>query len=247
MLAGCGAPEPRHDGRSLSEWSAVLADRARAVPDRRAAADALGQMACRAPADVLGPLAAARAGDPDEEVRRRATVALGAAGVPARPALVAALDDESPRVVETALAALGGFGPDALPVADELAKRLRSPVPAIAHQASLALGRLSPGVLPVLERHREDADPAVRALALDAWARAGGDDPRAAAGLVRWLADPEWTVRRRAAEALARHAHGQAVREGLTRALEDANPFVVASAARSLGAAGEAAAPAVPR
>jgi HEAT repeat protein len=244
---GCGANEAVVDGRTLAEWNAVLADGARPVAERRTAADALGRIAGQQPEAAVRALAAARAQDTDEEVRRRAVVALAAAKEAALGALEAALSDPSPRVVEAALVALGSLGAPALEAGHAIALLLRAE-PSVAHQAALALGRMGPQVLDYVTPYLFRESAAVRTLAIDALLRAGSDNPAARTILLVVANDEDWNVRRRAVTALGPHAAEDSwTREVLERALGDVNPFVVAAAARAIGDAGPALAPLLPR
>src|SRR6186713_488941 len=98
---GCGGEEPAWGGQTRSTWCATLADTSKTNDQRRAAADALGAIASADAQDehVAAALSAARSSDPDEEVRRRAVVALAACGAEGLSHLEAALADASPRVV----------------------------------------------------------------------------------------------------------------------------------------------------
>lgn len=247
-LSGCGQESARFEGRTREEWTVTLLDPAQAATLRRRAAEALGVLAREAPGEVAATLADVRRSTTDEELRRLTTVALGGAGRPALPALLEALTDASPRVVETALAVLGGLGPKALEAAPSMAALLASGEAGVATQAQLALARLGPRAAGSLAPYLDHADADVRVNALMALTRAAPEEPGTAQRLRQALADSDYVVRRRAAEGLMRTvARDPASVAALERALDDVNPFVVAASARALGEAGERAVALLPR
>jgi HEAT repeat protein len=252
LLPGCGGSEPRFEGRTVAGWQDVLVDGAQPVERRRQAAQNLGSIASNelrshrgtqtardALARAVRALAAARASDTDEEVRRVSVVALGTPGLEAVRELVAALDDASPRVVEAALVALGNQGPGAVAAAGPMAARLSSRIPTVATQAALNLGRLGPEVVPALEPYLTHEVAWVRERAVEVLLAADPTSPRTGERLARAAKDREWTVRRRALAGLGPHAARDVAHlDLLERAFADENPFVVVAAANGAARAG---------
>lgn len=225
--------------------------------------DALGSLTPQALVTVVGALAragneaafrllAARAADPEPQVRADAVTALGrlpaARGV---EPLAAALADEDPTVAVLAAAAVVRIAQQdergRAAVLRECRARLDAgPAPAVLR----VLGALGgPEDVALLRRLLGGGSEPVRAAAAAAFAAlgargalGGGEVPE----LARALADPSWHVRGAAARALADLARasgdrpdaGEGALAALEAALRDPEPSVQASAAEALGAYG---------
>jgi HEAT repeat protein len=209
-------------------------------------------------------LTKALAEDKDPAVKRSAAYALGGFGkaaLPARPALIQALADESAPVRQNAAWALGqlgqGAGRDAV---EALCKALEDDDAHVRRDAAGALGEIgrllddenraqpSPAVRPLLVHLKNDADVVVRKAALDALVSLiGPEDKEAAPDLKKLLDDKDVEVARGAAFALG-NIGGKEAEDAvplLRKALQGEDPLIREQAAAALGNIGETAAPAV--
>jgi HEAT repeat protein len=146
-------------------------------------------------------------GDGDATVRRRACALAGQSITSAAPAiveaLIQALDDTDPSVVETAAWALGELGSAASGTAVAVLSRVAGThgSPVCRESAVAALGAIgAPDSLTVVLSALDDT-PNIRRRA--AIALAAFDDPRADEGLRRCLDDRDWQVRQAAEELLS--------------------------------------------
>jgi HEAT repeat protein len=169
-------------------------------PDPAVRATALGAMS------RLGLLTEAEldraAADPEVPVRRRSAELSSRLGPGRLPALVAALGDEDPRVVEAACFALGELGPDAAgAVAPLSAVTAEADDPLCREAAVAALGSIGDdAALPAILAATTDK-PAVRRRAVLALAPFEG--PEVDAALERALTDRDWQVRQAAEDLTA--------------------------------------------
>lgn len=105
LLAGCGEPEPRYEGRPASYWIERI--KSKDTADRWRAAVALGEMT--PPVPGAARLLAEATKDPVFTVRYHAVrglVQLGPAAAPAEAELRACLQDENPHLRKLAQRAL---------------------------------------------------------------------------------------------------------------------------------------------
>jgi len=152
---------PEDPGERLELLRRVLADDDRMA--RRGAVAALGEL--DVDPGVAVPLLVAALGDSEPLVAAHAAVALGKVGVPAVPALLAALDDDAP-VGELAASSLVLIGAPAEPLlASKLERRRGAEVSTAPVEAVLAvLGAIEDGATvglasPLEEGEPERADP----------------------------------------------------------------------------------------
>jgi len=151
------------------------------------------------------------------------------------------------------LRAVGAFGEDAAPAANDLASALGSSDARVRSAAAWALsqmGTAGASAVPALERALSDADPRVRSLAAVTLRAMGPSAAKAIPGLVKALDDPSPYVRALAADALGNLGpSAKPVVEVLGRHLASGNEqvvFVLRSVAAALGNIGPEAASALP-
>ncbi|HYV35532.1 MAG TPA: HEAT repeat domain-containing protein, partial [Gemmataceae bacterium] len=117
--------------------------KAKSAETRHAAADALGKLGPKAPAPAIDALVTAL-GDEDVAVRRAAGSALLAIGEPALKPLAASLTSFNRVAQLMSLTVLARFGPDALPVVEELTEALKDPDLDVRIHAARALEAVGP-------------------------------------------------------------------------------------------------------
>jgi len=186
-------------------------------------------------------------GDADENVRGRATSALGRLGQ-AEPGvvegLVGLLGDEEANVRWSATSALGRLGQAEPGVVEGLVGLLGDADENVRGRAAYALGEVGqaePGVVEGLVGLLGDADENVRGRAAYALGRLGQAEPGVVEGLVGLLGDEEANVRWSAAYALGEVGKAEpGVVEGLVGLLGDADENVRGRAASALGEVGQA-------
>lgn len=156
ILSGCGS-EPSHEDRGLSQWAKDL--KASNAPERKRAAQALGEIAKREPgtvAAILPPLGDALK-DSDAEVRRAACLSLGKQGSAAKsmaPKLAEALSDPDKEVRSAAVQAFADVDPTNTANVPTIAKLLEDKELDVKKAAVAALGSMGPaakGALPALQ------------------------------------------------------------------------------------------------
>ena len=218
------------DDRQELAWS-HLWDWLRAAPQRYASLSSGAQAPANGSADVArsdGLQHRLAAGpDADRVAAAEALARLGAAAVPAIPALVACLNGEPDAVRIAATYALGAIGAPAIPA---LTDALRDSGAALPHLLSAVGGGNHGGTWREQALVMDDAAHALAAIG-----------PAAIAALIDLLAaDDEW-ARINAAFALGEmdHAACEAV-PALMNALADESHFVVRTAADALGTIGAA-------
>lgn len=226
------------DRLSIPRLRALLRDESADV--RRTAARALGWIAIHH-AQAVDALREAQQHE-EEEIRAIAARCLGRLDpAVATDALLCALRDPSPHVVEAAIRALGGEESEG--IRSRTTVRDGRVITALlvqvqnghARRRILALGALAhllaaetdtppnPAVLPALTQALADPDPQVRAAA--ALALGESREERAIEPLLKALQDPVWLVRASAAGALGRLANPAAI-PSLEGALHDSDPAV---------------------
>jgi HEAT repeat protein len=179
--------------------------------------------------------------------RLRAAKDLGRLGWLAReamPALAAALEDETPKVRETAAGAIGLMGPEALPT---LAEMLGHDDKYVRRHAVWAMGRLGPLARPALYdlcRALKDSDPRTASGAAQALGSMGADAADAVPALAEAMRGTNIVLCRLAAKALSQI--GAPALATLIAHLQHADPFVRGESALSIGWMGAAARSAVP-
>jgi HEAT repeat protein len=213
-----------------------------ALPTRRAAGWSLAQFGRLTDLAIEALAAALR--DADDEVRRRAALALGEGlrrgeghGPPVA-ALGEALRDRNPRVRACAAWALVRAKGAAAPVISGLREALDDHETPVRRYAAEALGGIGPpaaAALTGLERLQEDPDQGVSSAALTAVARIGPDPARVVRLLLKDLDDP--ALPRRLLDLGPRAV--PALREALLRGGHDR--ATVAAALAGLGTEGAAA------
>jgi HEAT repeat protein len=120
------------------------------------------------------------------------------------PALISALRDSDPTVVQGALESLGEIGPSASRAVPMILPLLESPDPEIRAASAFAIGFLGDapkGLIPSLQRLLDDKVPTVREWAADALGRLGTKAVAAKDALRPILCDPDPNVRLSAAAA----------------------------------------------
>lgn len=253
LLAGACSADPGYQGRSSRDWIRVLGD-----PDadtRADAANALGhvlRLQPRSPAVVDALIGAL--GDPDDQVRVAAGIALATEGVrapAALPGLVDVLRDSAHADVRSYAAnILGTFGPAALTAAPALTAALNDADAGVRRAAAAALGQIgpaamsaSPTAVPALARLARDPVEHVRLSTIEALLRVQAPLRIVLPVLETALADGTASVRAAAAQALGTLGPAAApAAPAAARALADAEPSVRAAAASALGAMGPRAA-----
>jgi hypothetical protein len=151
------------------------------------------------------------------------------------------------------LRAIGAFGEDAAPAANDLASALGSSDARVRSAAAWALSQMGPAgapAVPALDRALSDPDPRVRSLAAVTLRGMGPSAAKAIPGLVKALDDPSPYVRALAADALGNLGpSAKPVVDVLGRHLASSNEqvvFVLRSIAAALGNIGPDAASALP-
>lgn len=179
--------------------------------------------------------------------RLRAAKDLGRLGWLARdamPALVAAVNDDDPKVREAAAQAVGQMGPEALPA---LAGLLAHPDKYVRRHAVWALGKLGPLAVPSLGDLCEalrDADPRTASGAAQALGNMGADAAAAVPAVAEAMRGTNIVLCRLAAKALSQI--GTPALSTLIAHLQHSDPFVRGEAALAIGWIGPAARSAVP-
>jgi len=150
------------------------------------------------------------------------------------------------------LRALGAFGEDALPAANEVAAALADSDAQVRSAAAWALGQMggiAHAAVPALAKTLSDPSPRVRGLAALALRDMGPEAAPAVPQLIRTLNDPASYVRASAASALGAvgPSASAAIQPLAERLLVNGEEgFVLSSIAYALGAMGPAARPALP-
>jgi HEAT repeat protein len=145
-------------------------------------------------------------------------------------------DDPSQTVRLQALRTIPHFGPSSAAV---LVEKLKDPEPAVRWTAANGLGTLaalSPTAVTALAKAMDDPEPAVRVVAAGVLARTGSS-AEALSDLVRLLNHPSEAVRLAAIGAVEELAeNARPALDGIHRALEDRNKYVVRIATRIVNA-----------
>jgi HEAT repeat protein len=176
----------------------------------------------------------------------RAAWALAQIGWPAVPALVQALDEQSPGVRARALWALAVIGPDARAAVGPIGACLADEDPMLRVLAAWALGAIGPNAqpaTPLLAQALRDSQADVRAWAAWALHEIG---PETLDELLTVLQGGNWLFRLSAVQALGDFAERKEALEALVSALQDAVPMVRAAAAGTLLRLGPRAEAALP-
>jgi HEAT repeat protein len=170
---------------------------------------------------------------------------LGPKGKAAVPALIQALDDESPDVRKEVAAALGKIGPDANEAIPALILRLEDTETSVCARAVEALARIGPeteDVVPALVRALSDPSSTVRSEALRALGSIGPTAEQAIPSIINLL-NTDRSVHHVLTDTLA--AIGPMVIPEVTDALRNEDHNVRCMAAEALGKMGPLASPAV--
>jgi HEAT repeat protein len=206
--------------------------------------------------------AIAKLGTTDPKVQAAAAEDLKAFGPAAVPFLLEALGAADDGIREGAAVALGMMQLRAKEVVLCLAGRLSDPVPRVRSAAAGALQELAPDIadaLPMLRQALLDGEAATRSLAAGAIGQMGPAGRPALDDLVaayrarttpwaetairhilpledalKFLEDKDPRLRKLGAGALARYPRSEECRAAWRKALEDADPFVSATAAAEL-------------
>lgn len=179
--------------------------------------------------------------------RLRAAKDLGRLGWLAReamPALIAALDDDNPKVRESAAHAIGLMGPEALPTLIEMLEHYDKYV---RRHAVWAMGKLGPLARPALAdlcRSLKDGDPRTASGAAQALGSMGTDGADAVSALAEAMRGTNIVLCRLASKALSQI--GPPALATLIAHLQHADPFVRGESALAIGWMGAAARSAVP-
>jgi HEAT repeat protein len=154
-------------------------------------------------------------------------------------ALIAQLDDPSPKVRHRSLQELYNLGPAAEPATGALAQALRDPK--LRTVAKLALVKIGLPAVPVLERLLDDPDTTMRGEVVQTlWLMGPAAGARTAEPLARALNDPHPLVRMMGAMGLSRLGRGGAgAVPSLLQALDDPQPMVRKACIQALGEIGE--------
>ncbi len=162
----------------------------------------------------------------------------------AMPALIAALDDENPKVRESAAGAIGLMGPEALPtLIDMLGHEDRY----VRRHAVWAMGKLGPLARPALHdlgRALKDSDPRTASGAAQALGSMGADAAGAVPALAEAMRGTNIVLCRLASKALSQV--GLPALPTLIAHLQHADPFVRGESALAIGWIGPAARSAIP-
>ena len=173
-----------------------------------------------------------------------------------KDALVAAADDEHPRVRDSVVRALGGFSSRAKVEIPRVIKALSDRDAEVRLAAATYLnwgrpGRRSPALIPALSRTLADPDARVRRWSATTLGALGLDGETALPALRASTNDPEQVVRDQAAQAIssiekaALTFRSRTLPEAIAE-LDNADPIVRSLAASRLGDLGPRAAEAVP-
>ena len=185
----------------------------------------------------------------NEADKLKALDELGARGEKAAEAvkpIEALLKDKSAKVRAHAALALGSIGPAAKDSVPALAELLKDPDETVRRTAVRAVRAIHPGpkvMIPLCIKLLEDPDPAIRGRILNAIAEGGAE---AVPGLIEALKNDKaafWAL-------IVLRDIGPAAKDALpaiTEKLKDKRPEIRREAVLTLGALGEAAAPAVPQ
>ena len=188
--------------------------------------------------------------DKDSSVRRAAATELGLTGLPAVPALIRALRDETFPARAMAAMALGDIGPPAKAALPDLTRALKAQDTGLRCAAALSLGKIRPeakSALLGLVRAAGDKAASVRAAATWAIGEVGPDPRLTFSALAEALKDPDFHVRYAACGAFARMGPpARAVLPELAALLKDADARMRNAAAVALGQIGPDARSAVP-
>jgi HEAT repeat protein len=220
------AQEARFEGRTLTEWTAGLAD-----PQPRVRRHAVGALRSFGPAALPG-LTQALA-DSDSEVRLAGAKGLGRLGPaaqPAIPALVEALKDRVGIVRRVAALSLGSIRPSTPEAIAALVHALGDPDAAVVDNAAHSLIDLGLVAVPALAGALKHPDGGVRAgaaVTLTAGVQFGGFRPVSAetvAALIEALKDSQPDVRDEIARVLAEVGPNGRVALGPLRELAQRDP-----------------------
>lgn len=166
---------------------------------RRLALSAMAEQMDRE--DCLGAAMSLLSTDPDDAVRAEAAEILGAAGETALPALLAALDDASELVVESAVTALGEIAaPSTVTRLMDIARGHDDKL--VREAAVAALGSIAdPQALPLLLETASEGSPQIRRRSIVALSVFEGDEVDA---VLRAALDDRNPMVREAAEMVVR-------------------------------------------
>ena len=189
-----------------------------------------------------------------EEMRAKAATIIARIGPPAKeavPALIAALEDQSPETCCEVLFALAAIGPDAAEGVPALVKALGNPEANVCYGACYALGKIGPAAMPAKAQLLATLDSEDPFLAMaGAWALAQIDpnSPETAKKsvpvLIKALAEPDPMTRTQAADALGLlGALAKEAEAALTEAQKDESEIVREAAAGALKKIGAVAPP----
>jgi HEAT repeat protein/S1-C subfamily serine protease len=224
-LSEIGTPQKNRD--SVAVLTEALQDMS--CPSARAyAAEALGKMETFARAALPALVAALK--DPETEVRRNASAALGKIGLPAREAAYAELlavlqdrDEEVRRTAKGALLQLGDPAPADRPrLATTLGERTGSREGRI--YAAAGLGALGEESIPsLLDALANDPDPEVASVACFALGYVGAKNKEVAQALTKALDHRERWVQVSAASVLGQFGVNEDTLPGLLKAMGSAD------------------------
>lgn len=195
-------------------------------------------------AEAVGPLVDAFS-DGNQDVREKAAEEIKKIGMPAVPALLAALGSENAEIRRLAASSFYGLGDCSLvdaPSINALIAHLEDQDGTVRVKAAMALSRIGYGyafAVPALSKALEDADPRVRMFAATALGRVG--ERSALPALTRALEDPDDSVRKEAVIALVVFGDPSSVPKLMPR-LRDSSTTVRAHVALALSRFGDVSA-----
>ncbi|HUG36544.1 MAG TPA: HEAT repeat domain-containing protein [Candidatus Limnocylindrales bacterium] len=199
------AQEARFEGRTLTEWTAALAD-----PQTRVRRQAVAALMTFGPAALPGLTQALADADPEVRLAgAKGLGRLGAAARPAVPALVEAMKDRVGIVRRVAALSLGSIRPSTPEAIAALVRALGDPDAAVLDNAAHSLLDLGQAAVPALTEALKHPDGGVRAgaaVALTAGVQFGQFRPVSAEtvrALIEALKDSQPDVRDEVARVLA--------------------------------------------